>query len=330
MAIDFGRLARGVATGYLSAKIANTEANDRLKEDIIRGVGENYLNNTLPEFQKRERIREETYNKVSSVHGNDVAEYLDQQGLIVGDSNDYADIDDLLSKSNGINKDMLKAYLEGAQDSTYQSRKQKRFESMADQEKFVMGNMTKNGFGVNTLMSQLGRETTKEQPMAPTETQTIAPVPPEAKEVPIVADRPTLTEIFKIKEAGLSSDFSKLPYEEKTRIIDDARQEYVAVFGFDKLKGTPKVPESYRQEYNRLKNENSPLVQNETLESFAYDKFFKEKFLPKVQMGYREPFAVYKARQALNYQRSIGNEQNVNEIKQTLKDLGYNPNDYDL
>ena len=28
MAIDFGRMARGVATGYLSAKIANTEAND--------------------------------------------------------------------------------------------------------------------------------------------------------------------------------------------------------------------------------------------------------------------------------------------------------------
>jgi len=59
MAIDFGRLARGVATGYLSAKIANTEANDRLKEDMIRGVGENYLNNTLPEFQKRERIRKD-------------------------------------------------------------------------------------------------------------------------------------------------------------------------------------------------------------------------------------------------------------------------------
>jgi len=36
MAIDFGRMARGVATGYLSAKIANTEANDRLKEDILK------------------------------------------------------------------------------------------------------------------------------------------------------------------------------------------------------------------------------------------------------------------------------------------------------
>ena len=55
MAIDFGRMARGIATGYLSAKIQNTEANDRLKEDIIRQSGENFYNNTLPEFQKRER-----------------------------------------------------------------------------------------------------------------------------------------------------------------------------------------------------------------------------------------------------------------------------------
>jgi hypothetical protein len=177
-------------------------------------------------------------------------------------------------------------------------------------------------------MSQLGRDTTEKQPMAPAETQAVAPVPPE--EDTTTTRLPSFAEIFNIKEEGLSSDFSKLPYEDKTRIIDDARQEYVAVFGFDKLKGTPKVPDSYREEYNKLKNENSPLVRDETLESYAYNKFFKEKFLPKVQMGYSEPFAVTKARQALNYQRSIGNEQNVNEIKQTLKDLGYNPNDYDL
>ena len=45
MAIDFGRMARGIATGYLSAKIANTEANDRLKEDIIKQAGDNFYNN---------------------------------------------------------------------------------------------------------------------------------------------------------------------------------------------------------------------------------------------------------------------------------------------
>ncbi len=33
MAIDFGRMFRNVATGYLSAKIANTEANDKLNAE---------------------------------------------------------------------------------------------------------------------------------------------------------------------------------------------------------------------------------------------------------------------------------------------------------
>ena len=57
MAIDFGRMARGVATGYLSAKIANTEANDKLNADIIKRAGLNFYENTLPEFQKKETSR---------------------------------------------------------------------------------------------------------------------------------------------------------------------------------------------------------------------------------------------------------------------------------
>ena len=56
MAIDWGRMARGVATGYLSAKIANTEANDKLNANIIERAGLNFYENTLPEWQKTEKI----------------------------------------------------------------------------------------------------------------------------------------------------------------------------------------------------------------------------------------------------------------------------------
>ena len=48
MAIDWGRMARGVATGYLGAKIANTEANDKLNANIIERAGLNFYENTLP------------------------------------------------------------------------------------------------------------------------------------------------------------------------------------------------------------------------------------------------------------------------------------------
>ena len=50
MAIDWGRMAKGVATGYLSAKIANTEANDKLNAEIHKAAGVNYHTNTLPNW----------------------------------------------------------------------------------------------------------------------------------------------------------------------------------------------------------------------------------------------------------------------------------------
>ena len=56
MAIDFGRMARGVATGYLSAKIANTEANDKMNANIIEAAGLKFHQETYPEYLKKEEI----------------------------------------------------------------------------------------------------------------------------------------------------------------------------------------------------------------------------------------------------------------------------------
>jgi hypothetical protein len=249
MAIDFGRMARGVATGYLSAKIANTEANDRLKEDIIRQSGENFYNNTLPEFQKREKNRENTYNQVSKIYGNDVAEYFDQSGFITGQANDFSTINDMLSENDNFNRDKLKAYLEAVEGGTYSSRKEKRFSSIADQEKFVMGNLTKNGFGTNTLMSQLGRDTTEEQPMAPAETQAVAPVPPEMAEDTTTTKLPSFAEIF-----GTTSEdrvFKDLSREDQMPIRNRALSEFNALFR-DELTGDVRVAPAVKDAYDKF------------------------------------------------------------------------------
>ena len=119
-----------------------------------------------------------------------------------------------------------------------------------------------------------------------------------------------------------------MPYEDKTRIIDDARQEFQTTYGFDKLTGAPKIPEKYKEDYNKLKKEGK--VGNKTIEAYAYDRFFKEQYLPKVQVGYNEPYAVTKARQAINYQKSINNEAGVQQAKDILKSIGIDPNDYGL
>jgi hypothetical protein len=61
MAIDFGRAARGIATGYLSAKIADTEAQDELNREFILQAGNQYYNVDKPNFIADEKKR--TSNK---------------------------------------------------------------------------------------------------------------------------------------------------------------------------------------------------------------------------------------------------------------------------
>jgi len=343
MAINWGRMARNIGTGYLSAKIANTEANDALKADIIKQASLNFYNNTLPEYQKKEKNRKETYGKVSSRYGGDVAEYMDQNGFIAGSSTDFANIVELLGANENFNETKLKAYLEATKAGTYESRSQGRLEDIQEREKFVTGNLEKNQIGSMTAQLFLGKDktmtdataTTDMKPDTATETITtpstqVGPVVTEAKtetkEIPL----PTYEDIFGSGEETLQTNFSKMSYENKTRIIDDARQEYQAVYGFDKLTGLPKVPENYKLKYNELVKSNPEEYKNITLEKYAYDRFFKEQYLPKVQVGYNEPYAVSKAREAINYNKSIGNEAAVEEARSILKSMGYDPNDYGL
>lgn len=326
MAIDFGRMARGVATGYLSAKIANTEANDRLKEDIIRQSGENFYNNTLPEFQKREKNRENTYNQVSKIYGNDVAEYFDQSGFITGQANDFSTINDMLSENNNFNRDKLKAYLEAVEGGTYSSRKEKRFSSVADQEKFVMGNLTKNGFGTNTLMSQLGRDTTEKQPMAPAETQAVAPVPPEIAEDTTTTRLPSFAEIF-----GTTSEdrvFKNLDREDQMPIRNRALSEFNALFK-DELTGDVRVAPAVKDAYERLPE---PQKRSITLSQFAFDNYFKNTFLPDNNYTFEKslPADIVEAKQLINQFRSEGDDEKVKIVKQRLIDAGYDISDYNL
>ena len=327
MAIDFGRMARGIATGYLGAKIANTEANDRLKEDIIRQAGENFYNNTLPEFQKREKNRENTYNQVSKVYGNDVAEYMDQAGFMTGLATDFETINEMLSEGDGINQTKLKAYLEGVDGGTYASRKEKRFSSMADQEKFVMGNLTKNQLGSMTIMNQLGIGETKEQPaetMTTGETQTVAPVPPE--EDTTTTKLPSFAEIF-----GTTSEdrvYKNLDREDQIPIRNRALSEFNALFK-DELTGQISVTPSVKDQYNKLPDAQKRSI---TLNEFAFNDYFKNRFLPDNNYTFEKtlPSDIVEAKQLINQFRAEGDDEKVKIVKQRLIDAGYDIRDYNL
>ena len=106
MAIDFGRVARGVATGYLQAKIRNTEANDALKANTLMRVGETLIGETIPNAIEAEKVRRTNYDILVGEYGPNAAEVFDINKFTVDDAS-MAQLRKLLEE-NELNKEALK------------------------------------------------------------------------------------------------------------------------------------------------------------------------------------------------------------------------------
>ena len=77
MAIDFGRAARGIATGYISAKVADTAAQDELNRDFILQARNQYFNVDKPNFIADEKKRSANIDFVSTKLSPVYANYAD-------------------------------------------------------------------------------------------------------------------------------------------------------------------------------------------------------------------------------------------------------------
>ena len=334
MAIDFGRMARGVATGYLGAKIANTEANDKMNANIIERAGLNFYEKELPEWHKSEKNRKTAYDKISSRYGPSVAEWMGQNNYITGDGNDLANILTMLSE-RGINRDKIKAMVD--QESTYQTRYEARAKTIQDREKTIM-NLTSGSSKIGNMTADLlidgGKEIRTEQTVTTpaVEGSQVGPVITEAvpeKTEPVKL--PSFEEIFG-DTAGDDRVYLNLSREDKVAIKKLSNTEFDKNFE-DKLTGDTTVPEMYNDDYKALPEADQKRV---TLEQYARQRYFTEVFLP--QQGYTysgsetksEPSAVTKARMAINHNKSIGNDAGADEAREILKSLGYEPTDYGL
>lgn len=338
MAIDFGRMARGIATGYLGAKIANTAANDAMNADIIKRAGLNFYENTLPEFQLKEKNRKSTYAKVSAQYGPDVAEYMDQNDFIVGDASDYKNIVTLLGSNDGINETKLKAYLEATSAGTYTERAEERVTGIQDREKTIMG-LTSGSSKIGNMTAELLVDGGKEIPTAATETVTtpavegsqVGPVITEAvpektetKEIPL----PTYEEIFG-DTTKAETVYLKMDSTTKKRYQDMAGK----IFDRDKdaLTGDFAVAQGYIDDY-KAGLEDGTISNKTTRNQYIYNRWFEEQFLPNEGISYRTPVPqdIVDASTLINYYNSIGDDTTVTEIKKRLKDKGYDLTDYNL
>ena len=337
MAIDWGRMAMGIGTGYLGAKIANTEANDKMNANIIQQAGLNFYENTLPEFQKKETSRKETYTKVSGQYGQDVAEYMDQNGFIVGDASDYKNIVTLLGANDGMNETKLKAYLEATSAGTYGERAETRVTGIQNREKTIMG-LTSGSSKIGNMTAELLLDKSDTEPTTATETVTtpavegsqVGPVITEAvpektetKEISL----PTYEEIFG-DTTKAETVYLKMKREDKIAIKKTANTEFDSNFE-DKLTGDVKIPEIYEEAYKALPEAEKKKF---TEESYARQRYFEEEWLPNNGYSYTTPLPqdIIQASTLINYYNSIGDENMITEIKKRLVNKGYDLTDYNL
>jgi len=344
MAIDFGRMAKGVATGYLSAKIANTEANDALNARIIERAGLNFYESTLPEWEAGEKVRKETYSKVSSRYGKDVANYMDQNGFT-----DYTEIVEMLGANNKMNETRLKAYLEGTSAGTYAERAEERASKIQNKEKTIMG-LTSGSSKIGNMTAELllkddetatdagtgvVPETTTEEVTVPGEMVPGTPIKKmdttETREVPVeskASKLPTYEEIFG-DTTGAETNFFALDLADREKLQGQSDQQYKSIYK-NTLLGTTDHPKEYEEAYNDLPDNEK---NKKTLTEYSYDRYFREKYLPNsgftygaVSEGPKENSFVTAARYTINILKANDpNDPNINEIKADLKErLGTN------
>ena len=213
MAIDFGRMARGVATGYLSAKIANTEAHDKMNGEIQKAAGINFYTNVLPDHQKRERVREREFKQISNFFESDaIANFWGDQGAITGDGKS---LDTILAtlKAKKLNPNDFKKDFKW-EGSTYEERKAERLTDIQDREKIALGLSTGSSkIGPMTVKNQL--EGFGTEPATDTEVNVPdTPIVPSIAEVtqPDIAKKSTMSSIYgaAADERGVETKFNAI------------------------------------------------------------------------------------------------------------------------
>ena len=162
---------RSIATGYLGAKIANTEANDRLKANILETTGTNLLTKVIPNAIEDEKIRRQNYDMLVDQYGVNAANVIDSGGFTM-DKAGMTRLDELLKN----NKLDLKALDSSVFETDFNNRYNARVKT--DQEKYnpILKQLGIDGIGslgYNTVEALVKPETitTKDQ-MSDTVVQT--------------------------------------------------------------------------------------------------------------------------------------------------------------
>jgi hypothetical protein len=148
MGINFGRMAQGIATGYLGAAIKDKESKDNARLEVVKAAGMDYYTNQLPAHKKEESNRASAYTQLSTLFGSEeAADYFDANGFITGDGKDVERITKMLEDKNikpGAFKDYIPTSNYSERYKTRQTDFETRFEPVAKTLTMQQGGLGKS------------------------------------------------------------------------------------------------------------------------------------------------------------------------------------------
>jgi len=240
------RPAQNVLTGYLQAKIRNTEANDALKANTLMRVGETLIGETIPNAIEAEKERKTNYDILASRYTPNFAEVADVSGYTLNAASMKKLEEDL--KANNLNEEKLKNV---NFETDFNNRYNTRVKSA--EEKY------------NPILKQLGVDNigalgynTVEALVKPTETTTKDTMTDTVTQTPIKFDSMQLSDY--LTKSPISYD---IPESEFQKVASTMR-EFGQFFTQDPVTKELKVNlnDTNRNEYNALRNITQEIAQN--------------------------------------------------------------------
>ena len=148
---------RGIATGYLGAKIADTEAADKLKGSILESAGVDLYTNILPNQREAEELRRNNYDDLASRYDPNIAELADINNFTASEEG-MEKYEDFLEKNKL--KDP-KAFKNLNFETDYNTRYKKRGKSFNEKYQPILEQIGLNeigGLGYNTTETLIGNK----------------------------------------------------------------------------------------------------------------------------------------------------------------------------
>jgi hypothetical protein len=151
-------VARGLLTGFLGGAIADKEAKDKNKAEVLKTAANNYLTDIYPKTVEAENTRKSNFEILSSAYTPEFANVADASGFTI----DKVAMDrlDKLMKKNKIDKAKLEAANFG---TTYEDRYNERGLTFNQKYKPIfeqIGIKEIGGMGPYTVKSQLEGDVT--------------------------------------------------------------------------------------------------------------------------------------------------------------------------